>query len=695
MRYHPPEDVVSSPGSFDDSSTHVASVKSVDVKVLLKDLPCLPGLSTGEDDKVLQSVPSTSTRTNSEPTPILPIHRVVKSGGICDRFQVCRRLWNICRSVHNAKSLPPEFFQDLVEIQRTDKDLYADIERCKAWSLLRDLATKKYTREIASALLRVPPHVAVVFIRSLALHQTKDPDPFFSPLCSVVWTIQDEHPEIFHDAFGLDDFCAVITPNNLSPHPHSLHHFFNSLAAFSQNISRDGVHDETCAASYPDHEETYPIDGAHSHHSCWDLPPFAQCLLQFLLRGGEADVLKVVDHIITFITPFAQEFPNPKDINDAILHQPLVMKGDLHPTRPFLLFALHLAYHSELAARTFIGRGVLHSIGRLWVYDFCDPRGVGSRGAEVQNDMRVACLLFLGALTRHYPSAREMANHLLSLMVNTSNTDGDNPPRLHIGGLGSLCHYKALFTATTLCRLGASCALPTLTLFYMEMCLTHGVQVPEMVAWKYGEPWTAIIHIISSPLVSVSLRDAAARTLFTLASAPDAQWEGFTRVLFRLPVTYAQILSDMFQYITQTFLCVNSNPLPNGMRQVNLDCLRKLSANAGSRGSETANAVERFVLLIRVRQATNRIKFSSMLAACGMPDLLRAVMNGKYEFLTGKPSEVQVRARERVCSRMLAEMKFAEVQEEQWRQQQTFPVATPPAWESFRMSLDVKGMSLI
>lgn len=98
------------------------------------------------------------------------------------------------------------------------------------------------------------------------------------------------------------------------------------------------------------------------------------------------------------------------------------------------------------------------------------------------------------------------------------------------------------------------------------------------------------------------------------------------------------------------------------MAKRNLEALRKMYVGARSRGSETVNPVDRFIMLVRVRQSTIWWEFSNMLNRSGMPDLLRAVLKGRYDFLGGGEgmSEGQVKTREKVCVRMLLEMKVAE-----------------------------------
>lgn len=87
--------------------------------------------------------------------------------------------------------------------------------------------------------------------------------------------------------------------------------------------------------------------------------------------------------------------------------------------------------------------------------------------------------------------------------------------------------------------------------------------------------------------------------------------------------------------------------------------LRKMSIYSLSRGSETVNPVERFTMLVRVRQVTGRAQFSSMLVASGMLVLLSAVSCERYSFLcsTGKVTESQSTARGTLCLRMMNELR--------------------------------------
>ena len=104
---------------------------------------------------------------------------------------------------------------------------------------------------------------------------------------------------------------------------------------------------------------------------------------------------------------------------------------------------------------------------------------------------------------------------------------------------------------------------------------------------------------------------------------------------------------------------------PSFMLKQDADALRKMHDGALSRRSETVNPVDRFIMLVRVRQVTGRTAFSSMLSSSGMPELLRAISGGQYDFLGRKaPSPVQRREREKVCLRMMNELRMAKVLEE-------------------------------
>jgi len=369
------------------------------------------------------------------------------------------------------------------------------------------------------------------------------------------------------------------------------------------------------------------------------------------------------------LTPFAQEFPSPKDTQHVVQYHPHLMKGDLHPIRPFILFAIHLSYYSEVAARLFIKNGILIILGRLWVHNFRDPRGPGWRGVLVQNDMRVGCLLFLGGLARHYPSAREMADHLLQQIVKQAGRK--SPPSLYLGGYGNTCHYKGLSNIACISCPVLPCAIPCLTLFFMETCLMHRVQIPE-TAHKYGEPWGEIMSILASTHTSddyLKIKDAAARTMFALASIPEEHWQGFTESLYCQTIERCEAA---FKFITTSFLFATSDP--SAISQHNLEILQKMYTNAKTRQSEIVNPIDRFILLIRVRQAANGAQFSDMLTRSGFPELLTAVQDGRYDFLGDEPpSDFQLHSRKRVCSRMLSDMRFATEQVEKWKK----PVAPP------------------
>ena len=269
-----------------------------------------------------------------------------------------------------------------------------------------------------------------------------------------------------------------------------LYPFFDGIAKLSPPAVLEQL---SLRHLFAGHSPEQGMEGWHDHNSCWDLPLFAQCLLQFLVPGDNRSIRKVVAHILVCITPFAQESPKPKDIQHIMQYHPHLFKSPLHPVRPFILFAIHLAYRSEVAARAFIDHGMLQMIGRLWLYDFRDPRDGGWFGVLVQNDMRVGSLLFLCALARHYPSTRDMVNHLLQQMLKPRRSLVE--PVLYLEGGGSACHYQCLYDlAASHCH-SSSCAIPNLTLNLLEISAMNDVRMLENTC-QHGEPWTAVLNIL-------------------------------------------------------------------------------------------------------------------------------------------------------------------------------------------------------
>ncbi|TCD66036.1 hypothetical protein EIP91_001892 [Steccherinum ochraceum] len=587
----------------------------------------------------------------------VPIRRLVGNGSILDRIRIQVRLWRIGWCIRKGSRIPSQFFQDLVEIQRSDRDFYLDVERFKAWFLLRVLADRRRTHEVAGALMMFPTHVTISFLRSLAAHDATGPSRAYSPLCSLISVLQAEEPQTFHDAFTLDSFCGLITQIN----------YFDGLAHLGLYRFFDGIAKVTQASSQQNHDPCFtrehqgqhhlrasspPTESfclsevhAHGHHSCWDLPAFAQCLVKFLVTGAERNIRRVVEHIITSIAPYTDEFPSTTATQPVIQYHPHLMKSDFHPVRPFLLFAIHLTFASDLATRILINAGILKMIGRLWVYQFRDPRGPQWREPLVQNDMHVGCLLLLGALARHYPSAREMADYLLDQLVENGSEKG---LQLYVGGYGNSCHYKGLHSiAWGHCP--PACAVPSSTLFMMEVCLTNGVYIVDMPQYMYGGAWSAVMRILNAHHIHpgfADIKEAATRTLFALASMPDEYWRGFTEMLCKHSMKSCE---SMFKFVTQDFLHATSDhsdvvALPKST----VISLQKMYIAARERGSEVANPIDRFIMLVRVRQATNRDSFSRMLVASHFPDLLRAVLEGRYDFLASDlPSIAERRTRER------------------------------------------------
>lgn len=447
------------------------------------------------------------------------------------------RLWKIASCIHKQDTIPVQFYRDLIEMQWDDhpplaasdrlvhsrpftkcrSSILSAVVRRKAWDLLVHLLRINRAQEIAEALLTFPSEVIRGFIRSAANENPIHPNHDATLVYSIVTALQCERPLILNDIMEIDELCAILvwsrpmcaqttSPSHSGDHPVSL--VVEALATVAQ--SPPIFSGSSCTNRWywdPKHRVPSEYDyhalhcsTPHGQLSSWDLPPFADCLVNTITaNGGKPGQLHGV---VSFMTSSIRSYQAESCAVQLASHV-MITRGEappIHALLPFIYLSMHLAYRSETAATQFIEEGILQVLGRLWLLDFPNAYGLGlSTQARqvVQVDMRVGCILFLGALARHHPSAHELADYLLGLSMATS-LEGKELPTMGVisHSAGNTGFYAGIIVLASESSPDASDPIPPLTLFLMENCILNCVPIAA-ADHAFGNPWSALMTLLS------------------------------------------------------------------------------------------------------------------------------------------------------------------------------------------------------
>ncbi|THH21122.1 hypothetical protein EUX98_g8450 [Antrodiella citrinella] len=626
----------------------------------------LPGPSSGG-----------SGTASSQITPVELLARNSVLGSIL----VWLRLRKIAASIKDPSTMPAAYYRDLIEVQKyyylkvnpddyvharlvRESWSYSDNAKKKAWSLLLPILDTAHVRDVVKALFTFRSEVILYFLRSVADENPEKPSHDITLTSSLISAIQHERPSLLRDIFrnDLDDFCACLVRGAAPPRL-----LFGALPLIMEalaDVADLSPAHPTCQcrnvlAELEPHapKEYHPLCAyshtVNAHLSSWDLPPFAQCLINHIISPdtGTKDLSETVDFIVWAVQLYAREYPDT-----AILLRYLHPHAT-HPLLPCIILAIHLAYHSKVAATLLIDHGILQLLGKLWLYDFPDPHGPipsAPERAVIRMDMRVGCTLLLGALTRHHAGARDVADHLLSFhaskasgfsMSVVSAQDGAHQLRA--------AHYAWIHVLAAALYPDGSNAIPSLNLFLMENCVANCVPI-TCTDHPFGNPWRSLMMLLSrmdtNDYCGV-VKDAAVRVVLSCASTPETHWQPLLQTFYMWPSKDSHIA---LYYIVHHFLHPSGDP--TSMSEENKNALRRLYKKAVSQGLEIVNPVERFVLLLS-KAAGLSPHFTTVLSGVGISSMLSSVTLGFYDFLGDEsPSDVQRQSRAATCAKVVHEI---------------------------------------
>lgn len=129
---------------------------------------------------------------------------------------------------------------------------------------------------------------------------------------------------------------------------------------------------------------------------------------------------------------------------------------------------------------------------------------------------------------------------------------------------------------------------------------------------------------------AIQAKDIAVRILLSCASTSEEHWRPVIEFFYswqytRIFKAFSYIINDYLR-ATASDIYADHFTLPGST----VTFLQRLHANAKTRGSEVTNPIDRFIMLTR-QIATSCRPYALALRDAGMPDLLKAVLDGRYD----------------------------------------------------------------
>lgn len=545
----------------------------------------------------------------------IPSIRDLATRSLVGRIRVRLRLWRISSRIRKSQNIPDQFYEDLIELQRPSA--YSSAVSSKAWNLLIKQIVPSSIRAIVDILLTFSRQDVVSLLSRLALlDDMRTPWRGSKPslFCLIFRELQrrTDGLDVVNSGFTLTSVASLLTRRHQVQSNLPIHRFLDALIK-SISSSSD----------------------VFSVLQDWDMPLAGQCFLQFILTSphNKDHTHFMVDYIMACIHAFVPRLSSELYRTVVLNNHPSLLEmrsslvvSDMHPMLPFIRFASHLAFHSSLATDLFIETGVLHIISKLWLYGIPSPNAVSPLNspddwkvfsAGKNNDMRVACLLLLGAFIRHRPTIWEFVDYLLYMQINVfcvPTIDARFPEM-----------YPEDWTKHTV--------IPPLSLFLTEACVANGVKINGNVTGVIGRSWTHAMNLLSVQATSkgaIQAKDIAVRILLSCASTSEEHWRPVIEFFYswqytRIFKAFSYIINDYLR-ATASDIYADHFTLPGST----VTFLQRLHANAKTRGSEVTNPIDRFIMLTR-QIATSCRPYALALRDAGMPDLLKAVLDGRYD----------------------------------------------------------------
>lgn len=327
--------------------------------------------------------------------------------------------------------------------------------------------------QVAEAVLSDAQSLLPEFLASILQHNLSGQNPI-PEVCHLIFSLQESRLHRLQDVMSLDRFCVLTTPE---------------LRAFP-----------ACPIDswLMQFAETKAIEAANMGALSWTISIRGSCLVNFLL--GEDTPKGYIHDVVNRICSYLKASCATPDMSHHLKGCQLLMRTQImHPMLPFLQLAIHLSLMSATASKSFIDAGLLNIIGRSWVQGFPDARkGAAMSQAKMQNDMRVACLMVVAALSLRFSTSQDMSNYLLRHYTSPDNQgccpyDGSIEPRdeqdacIHIPSISEFIRDDG----------SEELYLRSAYLLMIEGCVARRVHICHEVPSSKIGPWDHVISVLS------------------------------------------------------------------------------------------------------------------------------------------------------------------------------------------------------
>jgi len=194
----------------------------------------------------------------------------------------------------------------------------------------------------------------------------------------------------------------------------------------------------------------------------------------------------------------------------------------------------------------------------------------------------------------------------------------------------------------------------------MEICVANRVPMANGTPGD-SSPWEKVLNLLSRTdydNYARDVKDASARIIMSCAASPEENWTHLVESLYNWEF---KACNAVLSYIIHCYLHARN---PSNMDDDTVELLQRLRtiarhnipAIAKSPTSEIVNPVDRFIML--TQHASRSRHFSAAAYEAGMPELISAVLHGRFDsFGDMAATDTQRKTRNQICSQLLKRLE--------------------------------------
>ncbi|KAI0782576.1 hypothetical protein C8Q75DRAFT_787487 [Abortiporus biennis] len=485
-----------------------------------------------------------------------------------------------------------EFVENLM-ILLLSKEIPPDLKD-KAWSLFLHEMLSKPQYPIDNYIRTQPRAQVVQFLKNAIFLRTsswKSPDGeriSNKHLRRLLTEAYSRDPSILHENVATDFLAFVMT------------HDSGAVAYVAKSDWFSSFFDMLIASRYIRRRSS-------------QLPENARFFLKYLKNGPRKCLYSVIRFILTTV----------KSISFSVNHRESVdmikVSSQARALSPYLLFAIHLVFESEVAANCFFKGRLLEMIARdaSAVVDM----NLDSPSMVSANALLTQMLLLVGALAKH--STNQTVEILAMSQVSRWLLDTE---------IDALAIEFCISTTE-----GNWYDLTPSINEVMSLLIPKPLTKPLLFPIPDGpaltqEPWACLTSAFLARMNDVTdpvLHQSAAQVMLFCATTPEEDWTGLINIM-------SSNFSSVLSYILRHYLDCDErweNPNPP-IPMLSTDVSQKLSRmchRAKQLGLNPTNPVDRLVAFIREIAKVRPVRTMRSLSAIGIFTLLEASYRGNFD----------------------------------------------------------------